>query len=601
MKNKKILLTLLTALLLVQTASAAIVFNSSEAVNLNISNSEEYSFNQTGLNLQGNRIDNFFAQGECQSNEAIKTIYPNGSYACNQLSTTTEAENLSETLAAGNVANQSIEFDSSTGVQLGDGTTSTASNSDIAIGDGASVTGTSNDNAGIAIGKGAVSKAYYGIALGQGAEADSTSNTISIGYQANQGNSCQFCLAAGGDSDSGFYGTALGHGADTSSAQRATAIGEGSSVTGDDAVAIGSVSSATADDSIAIGADGSNSDSGASASAQGAVAIGDRANAPNQYEATFGNLNGEELDLNVTGNATIHGSGGLNMPNGIEIRGSVGDAEDIAIGKDSSTNDDGDYEVAIGYNAQSFVNGVAIGRGTSSENGNSVAIGPSSEAQQSSAVAIGNTAKATGGDAISIGDSTKAFANSVAIGSNSEAPIVGVTQAVALGAESSATADGAVAIGSTANAPNSYEATFGNLNGEELDVNVTGNATVHQDLEVKGRVDEQNVRDISYSSGHTAWSSGLSTEEVNRFGTTSTESVEVERLDVQLKGGSTNSNFEVEAYDAGSSTVLGSTTAGTPINDVGTTSEGGDLTIRVTNNDGSDVTASITLTGHVVE
>jgi hypothetical protein len=56
-------------------------------------------------------ISNFFNQTACGDSEAVKTIYPNGSYLCTSISTTTEAENLSETLAAGNVANQSIKFE----------------------------------------------------------------------------------------------------------------------------------------------------------------------------------------------------------------------------------------------------------------------------------------------------------------------------------------------------------------------------------------------------------------------------------------------------------------------------------------------------------
>jgi hypothetical protein len=52
---------------------------------------------------------------------------------------------------------------------------------------------------------------------------------------------------------------------------------------------------------------------GANTTVTGAVAIGHKAQAHNEYEATFGNLNGDELDVNVTGNLTIHGVGGLDM------------------------------------------------------------------------------------------------------------------------------------------------------------------------------------------------------------------------------------------------------------------------------------------------
>ncbi|MDY6771335.1 MAG: hypothetical protein SV186_05290, partial [Candidatus Nanohaloarchaea archaeon] len=40
------------------------------------------------------------------------------------------------------------------------------------------------------------------------------------------------------------------------------------------------------------------------------------------YEATFGNLQGEKLDVNVTGNLTVHGVGGVEIPNGnLDIQG----------------------------------------------------------------------------------------------------------------------------------------------------------------------------------------------------------------------------------------------------------------------------------------
>jgi hypothetical protein len=43
------------------------------------------------------------------------------------------------------------------------------------------------------------------------------------------------------------------------------------------------------------------------------MAFGYNGEAPNADEATFGNLNGEELDLNVTGDATVHGQNGLEI------------------------------------------------------------------------------------------------------------------------------------------------------------------------------------------------------------------------------------------------------------------------------------------------
>ena len=230
---------------------------------------------------------------------------------------------------------------------------------------------------------------------------------------------------------------------------------------------------------------------------------------------------------------------------------------------------------------------MALGTGTEASGGaGSIALGWNAVAAGSNAVALGRGTDVKGDRAIGIGG-RDLYPNNLEVLAD---------YGVAIGANATVedNATGAVSLGHSSVSNSDYTARFGS-SSRPYDVDVTG------DLSVDGRVNEQNVRDISYSSGHTAWSSGLSTEEVNRFGTTSTESVEVDRLDVQVKGGGTNSNFEVEAYDTGSSTVLGNTTAGSPINDVGTTSEGGDLAIRLTNSDGSDVTASITVSGHVVE
>ncbi len=696
---------------------------------------------------------------------------------------------------------------SSGNVEIGDSSTYTKQTQDLAIGAGANASADAGYDSATAIGHGASATETGTLALGEGSNA---------GYG--------HATALGPDTNATENSIAVGHGAEADGPQNAISIGTESASLGSDSVSLGYLANNTGDGAISIGRE-------ADATANGAVAIGYQANAPNANEVTLGNLNGGELDLNVTGDTTIHGSGGLDMPNGIILGGSAEATDDVsvavgknsyangiasaastAVGLDANASQSGNSAfgdeaeatgqlasafgggsmatgqrttaigifsnatsqyattlgmyswakdtagTALGYNSQAFdmfgtgvgveakakgysstvvgaqsnatgdrsavfgsiadagtrsvslgseanastprsvalgqladvigpgaggiaigrdamaqgsgiaigeeafsdenrtavfgggiydydvnvtgdlqvdgqltgvstggapeglsetltagnvanqsiefensiligsegsglgapsttggSNQVAIGPGSSiSDDGqNSMALGPNSEVQGKYGAAVGPGARATGGGS----------AAGSALGSYAEAS---ANFASALGSYSSASAEGAVGIGANSVSNQQYTARFGS-DGQAYDVDVTG------DLSVDGRVNEQNVRDISYSSGHTAWSSGLSTEEVNRFGTTSTESVEVDRLDVQVKGGGTNSDFEVEAYDAGTGSVLGSTTAGTPINDVGTTSEGGDLTIRVTNSAGSDVTASITVTGHVVE
>ncbi|MFO7793892.1 MAG: hypothetical protein R6V35_02845 [Candidatus Nanohaloarchaea archaeon] len=496
------------------------------------------SYEATLGNLQGQELDLNVTGNATVHQDADVQGDLNVGGELTGVSTGGAPEGLSETLAAGNVANQSIEF--SNGIEIGESTTESPNTDDIAIGNGAGAVGTSSNPS---------------IAIGSGVEAFDAAR-VSIGGNTDAPGS------------GGTGGTEIGI----------------DSVAGTDASAFGSSAVSSGQSSVSLGAL-------SEASAEGSVAIGEYANAPNSYEATFGNLNGEELDLNVTGNATIHGEGGLDMPSGVVI-GTGADVrsefQDIAIGKDAKA----------GSNANTNSD-IAIGKEATSEGGYSAVLGYDADNTGYAATALGYKADSSGTSAIALGRETKSsgdFSNSIGWRAESSGSF-----STAIGGDSdnsetgaSAGGEGSVAIGADSVSNSDYTARFGS-DSQPYDVDVTGN------LSVDGQIDEKNVREVSYSSGHTAWSSGLSTEEVNRFGTNSTESVEIERLDVQVKGGGSNSNFEVEVYDAGSGTVLGSTTAGTPINDVGKGSEGSDVTVRVTNSDGSDVTASITVSGQVVE
>jgi hypothetical protein len=191
------------------------------------------------------------------------------------------SQNLSETLAVGNVANQTINT-GSTGVQIGNGTTEAHDGNDVAIG-------------------------LSAFAKNVDSPGDSWDRQVAIGKEAN---------ASGGD------GIAIGP-ESSASAFDAVAIGQQSSASGSDAVSIGRDSSASGGTASALTsfsiASGLNSVAigpNAEASGEASVAIGNYAKAPNNYEATFGNLDGEELDVNVTGNFTVHGVGGVDVQNG---------------------------------------------------------------------------------------------------------------------------------------------------------------------------------------------------------------------------------------------------------------------------------------------
>jgi hypothetical protein len=84
--------------------------------------------------------------------------------------------------------------------------------------------------------------------------------------------------------------------------------GDGSSTPELDQVSIkyGNSASAYGYNQIALG-------QSATTNAEGAVAIGYNASSNEKYKAQFGNNNGQELDVDVTGNLSVHGSGGLNV------------------------------------------------------------------------------------------------------------------------------------------------------------------------------------------------------------------------------------------------------------------------------------------------
>ena len=203
----------------------------------------------------------------------------------------TDDQNLSEVLVQGNVANQTIEF--SNGIEIGDENTTVGSNSDaVAVGKAANASGTRAS----AVGYDALASGDY--ASGVGHDAYATGEYASaFGTVA----------AAAGDQASafGYHTSASANGAVAigynayASAGAAMAFGTSADASGTQAVAFGSYTSASGTRASAFG-------NNADASAEGAVAIGYLSKAPNSYEATFGNLNGEELDVNVTGNLTVH-------------------------------------------------------------------------------------------------------------------------------------------------------------------------------------------------------------------------------------------------------------------------------------------------------
>jgi len=422
--------------------------------------------------------------------------------------------------------NSNLIVFSSDGVAIGDGSTSTGNSKAVAIGNHADASGNNS------------------VVIGRGAESGS-SDSVAIGGSA----------VAKDITGSGDGLVAIGEGANASET-RGTAIGQLAEVTDNSGVAVGAQSvsdklgvavgrqaKANGNRSIALGVK-------ANATVSNAVAIGNRAKAPNSYETTLGNLNGNEMDLNVTGSVTVHGSSGLDLQSGaltgvgstqcangefidgvgdcetpasstdnqrldeVLAEGTYTDGQDIymngsstlrfndvimigntgtdthagsttAIGHDAVAQDG--YDIAIGENALAS-NG--RGTGVTVTPNDALAIGHNAAATDNKAVAIGRQANTTGANAAGIGHQFNVSGvQSVGIGHRMATRDTGGTAlgsytrteylATAVGYGAEATANNSVAIGYSARAPNPSEATFGNLGNEKLDVNVTGNTTIH--------------------------------------------------------------------------------------------------------------------------
>lgn len=318
------------------------------------------------MSLQQNNISNFFDTGGCPSGEVVNRVFKNGSYQCvTDQDTGGATENLAETLAAGNFSNgEDVVMNGSSavrfadGIEIGDGGTWTkdgtgiavgkfanasesdaiaigngtavANTGDIVIGDNATVTG---DSVGpkMAIGQNAfvgdntwntmvigpdaqtVGRARHGVAIGAGSQVENN-NAVAIGRSAAAD---KHSVIIGADSPFGSAepnnlvgigynvtveksgSVAIGYQAEAIGGFNALAVGEFSTANGANTVAVGEESRAAATEAMMLGSRGN-------ATAQRAVAIGYKAVAPNPDEATFGNLQGEELDVNVTGNVTVH-------------------------------------------------------------------------------------------------------------------------------------------------------------------------------------------------------------------------------------------------------------------------------------------------------
>jgi hypothetical protein len=573
---------------------------------------DSVNFNDN-LNLENQNISNFFDQDQCASDEAIKTVLPNGSYVCNSISTTTEAENLSETLNAGNEAgsnninltgNNLTNVDTVKGsspVKFADNINLTKNNitdvgkiefkdaggnilnvnrlslsqgsSDFRLrvggekfldegfednsispfsndGDNVDWNTTSNtpfgdhaanaddtDYSEIAEMETTVSggtlvvfkynldtgspfddKAFVETQSGRQKELGGTGGEWATGsLEVSPGSTQLEFVLRGGFSGSSIttnfrvdnirvfnttenavtvYGSQSLNTGDFNQVNRINFVqgleaGQNSNATNLDATAVGRNSKASGSSATALGRFSTASD-------RNAAALGPSSTASDTNAAALGP------------SSTASGSSATALGSG-----STASAEDAtALGSGSTASDNG---------------AVALGRSSTASDTNAAALGPSSTASGSSAAALGPSSTASGSSATALGPSSTASSeysltlgayagqnsvegqNAILIGPdpggfNSPGGVATGDNSVGLGANVSATAPGAVAIGYNSFAPNQNEATFGNLSGQELDVNVTGNLTVHQSVATGSNTlsglssGDINASDIYYDS-----------------------------------------------------------------------------------------------------
>lgn len=115
-------------------------------------------------------------------------------------------------------------------------------------------------------------------------------------------------------------------------------------------------------------------------------------------------------------------------------------------------------------------------------------------------------------------------------------------------------------------------------------IDVLAADAISGDLTNKGtRIHEGLPAHLSLT--HASWESGLADEEVDRIALAAGETLRVERLAAELKGGGTNANFTLEVYDATNLVSVASTTAGTVDSGTYTSNSGAAIVVRVSNAD----------------
>ncbi|MFV0635763.1 ESPR-type extended signal peptide-containing protein [Mitsuokella sp. WILCCON 0060] len=363
---------------------------------------------------------------------------------------TNAAANGSEALALGNgaqvknyttQAGTTVTKTLSTGsTAIGDEAVVEGANNALALGSGAAITGTgTNSDNSMALGKSATvtnatdaiaegssaavaDGANNGIALGNTAKAN-TSNTTAIGYKA---------------SATGAGAVAIGENTSTNT-EGGVSIGSGTSASGKSIV----IGYATDTDGTTVKTESQNLNAiaignGAQANVNDSVSIGHQAgmNTSEGRTSGYGSLIaiGTNAGNNVKGmqNVALGSGAGSNVKSSYNVAIGSNAGAGINYAADKDTNPQNGYNISIGVdanyqsadaNAKNIMESIAIGHSTNAVS-NAIAMGYNTTASGDKSMALGYNATAADTDSIALGDKASAGGGNIAIGSGSLAPSI---------------------------------------------------------------------------------------------------------------------------------------------------------------------------------
>lgn len=323
---------------------------------------------------------------------------------------------------------------------IGSGAVVTGANDAVAFGSGAKIEGTgTNADDSLAIGKSAsVATAKDAMALGTSAAvASGANNAVAIGNMAKANTSNTTAIGYNVNA-TGAGAIAIGENTATST-EGGISIGSGTSVSGK-SIVIGYTTDARGNtvqtesqnyDAVAIG-------NGAQANANDSISIGHQAG----KDTAEGRASGYGSLIAIGTNAGNNVKGMQNVALGSGAGSNVKSSYNVAIGSnagaginyaaDKDSNPQNGYNVSIGYeanyqsadaNAKNIAESIAIGHSANAVS-NATAMGYQTTASGDKSMAFGYNATAADTDSIAFGDNASAGGGNIAIGHGSQAPAV---------------------------------------------------------------------------------------------------------------------------------------------------------------------------------